>query len=159
MNITFSIFVVRLGEPGVGKSCSMAMLAIDWADDNDAAATSMSPSEGGLGRFDFVFLIELRTVDSDLSIEELIIRQHPRFKAMGVKPEEIRTILLESQVLLLLDGYDEYKKGTNVAIDNAIDNTIGNCFLVVTCRPGDYMDSDVRARMDGEIQITGLSGK
>ena len=60
-------------------------------------------------------------------------------------------------MLLLLDGYDEYKKGTNTDIDDAIADTIGDCFLIVTSRPGDYMKKIDRDQLDGEIIITGLS--
>ena len=126
----------------------MAMLAMDWAED-DAAS--------GLEDFDFVFLIQLSKVDSDVSLEELIIRQHSRLKSKNVPRDQISAILQKKKVLLLFDGYDEYKKGTNTAIDDAITNTIGNCFVIVTSRPGDYMEKSDVDQMDGEIQITGLS--
>ena len=81
-------------------------------------------------------------------------------KARKVPKEHIKCILdgsTESKVFLLLDGYDEYTKGTNTDIDEAITNTIGDCFLIVTSRPGDYMDKTDQDQMDGEIQIKGLS--
>ena len=59
-------------------------------------------------------------------------------------------------MMLLLDGYDEYKKGTNEAIDDAIESTVGNCFLVLSSRPG-YVSEEVRKKMDGEIIIEGFS--
>ena len=58
---------------------------------------------------------------------------------------------------MLLDGYDEYKKGTNDDIDTAIEDTIGKCFLILTSRDGDYISKDILNKMDGEIEITGLS--
>ena len=63
------------------------------------------------------------------------------------------------RVLLLLDGYDEYKPGTNDDIDSAIESTIGNCFLILTSRPGDYLSKSIRDQMDGEIVIEGFSNK
>ena len=63
----------------------------------------------------------------------------------------------EHRVLLLLDGYDEYSPGTNKDVDDAIKMNIGNCFLILTCRTGDYLNKRVRDQMDGEIIIEGFS--
>ena len=57
----------------------------------------------------------------------------------------------------MLDGYDEYKPGTNDEIDTVIESTIGNCFLILTSRPGDYLSKPIRDKMDGEIIIEGFS--
>ena len=141
----------------------MAMLAMDWAEDDTAAEPSPkrtrldNDSEGSLKNFDFVFLIQLSKVDSNIPLEEVIIQQHSRLKSKNVPRDQIATVLQRKKVLLLFDGYDEYKKGTNSAIDDAITNTIGNCFVIVTSRPGDYMEKSDVEQMDGEIQITGLS--
>ena len=141
----------------------MAMLAMDWAEDNTAAelitkGTRLdSDSKANLKNFDFVFLIQLNKVNSNIPLEEVIIQQHSRLKSKNVPRDQIATVLQREKVLLLFDGYDEYKKGTNTAIDDAITNTIGNCFVIVTSRPGDYMEKSDVEQMDGEIQITGLS--
>ena len=64
------------------------------------------------------------------------------------------------KVLLLLDGYDEYSRGTNHDIDKAIESKLGNCFIILTSRPGlDFVGNDVRSRMDGEVVIEGFSVK
>ena len=128
----------------------MAMMAMDWAEGNATA---------GLKDFDFSFLIQLSIVDSNIPLEEVIIQQHSRLKSKNVPKEQITEILQKKKVLLLFDGYDEYKKGTNQAIDDAITNTTGNCFVIVTSRPGEYMEKADVDQMDGEIQITGLSEK
>ena len=165
MSIFQIIFVSFAGEPGVGKSCSMAMLAMDWAEDDTATEPITkrtrldSDSKASLKNFDFVFLIQLSKVDSNIPLEEVIIQQHSRLKSKNVPKEQISAVLQRKKVLLLFDGYDEYKKGTNEAIDDAITNTIGNCFVIVTSRPGDYMEQSDVDQMDGEIQITGLSKK
>ena len=120
-------------------------------------AKSDSNSKSSLKNFDFVFLIQLSKVDSNIPLEEVIIQQHSRLKSKNVPKEQIAMILQKKKVLLLFDGYDEYKKGTNTAIDDAITNTIGNCFVIVTSRPGDYMEKSDVDQMDGEIEIRGLS--
>ena len=105
----------------------MAMLAMDWAEDDTTvepiskkAKSDSDDTERGLKNFDFVFLIQLSKVDSNVSLEEVIIQQHGQLKSKNVPKEQISTILQKRKVLLLFDGYDEYKKGTNTAIDDAI---------------------------------------
>ena len=67
------------------------------------------------------------------------------------------------RVLLLLDGYDEYKPGTNNDIDRAIEHSIGNCFLVLTSRPDlpsgkeHYVRRQIRNKMDVEVIIEGFN--
>ena len=60
-------------------------------------------------------------------------------------------------MLLILDGYDEYKRGTNKEIDEAIESTIGNCFLLLTSRTGNYVTKRVRDKMAGEYTVEGFS--
>ena len=57
-----------------------------------------------------------------------------------------------------MDGYDEYKLGTNIEIDTALDKTIGNCFLFLTSRPG-YIEQTTKDKMDGEVTIEGFSAE
>ena len=92
------------------------------------------------------------------SLIEIIKKQHDGLKR--VANQYIESILegeTNHKVLLMLDGYDEYKPGTNEAIDSAIESTIGNCFLILTSRPGDYLSKSIRDQMDGEIVIEGFS--
>ena len=126
----------------------MAMLAMDWAEDR-------APPE--LQQFDFVFLITLKNVSKNIPLEEIILQQHGRMREMGVSNDQIKSFIKKKKVLILLDGYDEYRKGTNTDIDNAVTDTLGSCFLLVTSRPGDYMKKPDRDQMDGEMQITGFS--
>ena len=68
-------------------------------------------------------------------------------------------------MLLLLDGYDEYTAGTNRALDKAIESGIGNCFTILTSRPGTdsgdktYVSQEIRDKMDGEVRIKGFNDK
>ena len=123
------------------------MLAMDWAEDKAACE---------LQQFDFVFLIALKNVHKNIPLEEIILQQHGRMRSMGVSKEKIKSFIHKKKFLILLDGYDEYSKGTNTDIDNAITDTLGGCFLLVTSRPGDYMKKPDRDQMDGEVQISGF---
>ena len=129
----------------------MAMLALDWVNENDEISIKTK-----LSQFDLVFLIELRYVNDNSSLEQIIIKQHG-LKGKSVSESQISSILEEQSVLLLLDGYDEYQKGTNADIDAAIEDTVGNCFLMLTSRDGNYISKETLNKFDGEIEITGLS--
>ena len=115
-------------------------------------------------RFDFVFLLRLRYADKTSSLAELIVAQHEKLEQDDIK--HIKTILkgkTKHRVLLILDGYDEYKPGTNKEIDRTIEATIGKCFMILTSRPdlpskeGQYVSKEIRDRMDGEVIIEGFS--
>ena len=102
-------------------------------------------------------MIPLKKIDSDIPLERFII-QHYELEDKGIAEDEIKTILDSSKCLLVFDGYDEYKKGTNSAIDEAISSQNGQSFVLITSRP-DHLDKKDRKKLDGEIQIKGLSYK
>ena len=134
----------------MGKTATIALLALQWVKQSEE-----------MKGFDFVWTLRLKLVDERLSLPELIVAQHDRLKAMKIKSKYIRSILEGStghKVLLLLDGYDEYKIGTNKEVDEAIEFTVGNCFLMMTSRPGDcYVSKRISNKMDGIVAIEGFS--
>ena len=135
-----------LADPGMGKTASVAMLAVKYANKSEE-----------MKEFDFVFTIRLKYVDEDSSLPELIVEQHEKLEPHQVN--RVRAILqgaAKQKVALLLDGYDEYKRGTNKEIDKAIKSGIGNCFMLLTSRPG-YVEKDIQDRIDGEVRIDGFS--
>ena len=132
--------------PDLGKTATIAMMAMKYVTGDDA-----------MKQFDFVWTIRLRDVDENSSLPELIKKQHGQLKK--VSSARIKDILkgkTKHKVVLLLDGYDEYKKGKNTEIDKAIEQGLGNCFLILTSLPG-YIDDSARDKMDGEITIEGFS--
>ena len=106
-------------------------------------------------RFDFVFLVPLKHIDSDVPLEQLIILEH-ELADKNITQDEIKTLLESPRSLLILDGYDEYKKGTNSAIDAVITDNKINSFVLITSRPN-HMDKIDKNKVDGEIQNKGLS--
>ena len=131
----------------MGKSTAMKHLAITWAD-----GTSEE-----LQKFHFVFHISLKFVKDNSSIESLIIAQHSGLKTNEVTPEEVRSILKgEKKVLLLIDGYDEYKTGRNADIDEAIKKEkLWNCWVVLTSRETEDIHK-LKKYMDAEVEICGI---
>ena len=159
------------GEGGIGKSSSLALLAMDWVEGNNPL----------LQKFDYTFLIQLRHVKSNSPLEMEIIAQHRSLQ--NILPSHLRLILhgstlkeikqtkkfgpfklfkrkqkveVKEKVLLLIDGYDEYKRRKNQDIDDIIKNGIGNCYIIITSRPGAHLN-EIRRFMSGEVKITGLS--
>ena len=117
-----------------------------------------------VNKFDFLFLLRLRYANKTSSLAELIVTQHEKLEHDDIK--HIEAILkgkTKHRVLLIMDGYDEYKPGTNKEIDRAIEATIGNCFVILTSRPdlpskeGQYISKEIRDRMDAEIIIEGFN--
>ena len=123
-----------------------------------------SDSDNPVNRFDFVFLIRLCYTDKLSSLAKLIVDQHGK-----LRPEDTAKIaaILQGKtnhrVLLLFDGYDEYKPGTNAEIDRAIEYSVGNCFLILTSHPDrpssndQFLSQEIRAKMDGEVTIEGFN--
>ena len=127
------------------------MLALDLAEDK-------APPE--LQQFDFVFLIDLKDINGSMTLVEIIQNSHSRFNKDEIPQHHVKLILkgaTKSRVLLMLDGYELYEKGTNFDIDNAVSKTLGYCLLLITSRPGKHMDKSDLDQMDEEIEITGLN--
>ena len=126
---------------------------------------SGSPAnENSVNKFDFLFLVRLRYADKQSSLAKLIVAQHGKLKPEDTpKVKELLEGKFNHRVLLILDGYDEYKPGTNKDIDRAIEDSIGNCVLILTSRPDPpsskkhYVSREIRNKMDGELTIEGFS--
>ena len=138
--------ILTSAEPGMGKTATVAMLAMKYVD-----------GEEGMEKFDFVWTVRLKNVDKTSTLAEIIRQQHDKLKQF--QPGQIQSILqgrTQSKVALLFDGYDEYQPGSNKEIDEAIKSGVGNCFLILTSRPG-YVEKEIREKMDYEVTIEGLS--
>ena len=147
---TLHLLKYFLGQGGIGKSTAMKHLSLIWTD---------GISEE-LEKFNFVFHLALKDVNKELSIEELIIKQHKGFVGNNVHPSEIKAIIeeqAEQKVLIILDGHDEYKRG-NKDIDDALKKEIlRNCWFIVTSRESKEL-VEIRQYMDAEAKITGFDG-
>ena len=132
----------------MSKTASMAMMALDWVK-----------GKVELKKFDFVFLIRLRYADKESSLAELIISQHNRLEVRKIQTAKIKAVIegdTKHKTLLMLDGYDEYKPGTNKDIDDAIEKTVGSSVLILTSRPG-YLSKTIRSTMRNIATIKGFS--
>ncbi len=137
------------GEGGIGKSSSLGILALDWAEN----------AKPELQQFQFVFLILLRHVEGNEPLEHIIIQQHGRLETERVSPYEVKIILqneTRGNILLMFDGYDEYTHGTNDDIDKLLLHGKDNFLILVSSRSGDFLHP-IKSYTGEEVTITGFS--
>ena len=98
-------------------------------------------------------------MDENCSLAELVADEHDLEKEDISLLQNLLQGKTNRKVLLLLDGYDEYTPGTNTELDQAIEKTVGKCFLILTSRPKDNKDFTVKIRdkVAGEVEIRGFS--
>ena len=130
----------------MGKSTALKHLSLSWAEGCGE----------NLKQFDYVFHIALKDVKKTDRLESIIVRQHKGLSGNGVQPSEIKHLLerdAKGKVLLLLDGYDEYRRGINAHIDKVITKDLyRNCSIVLTSRETEELPA-VREYMDSEAEI------
>ena len=138
-----------LAAGGMGKSTALKHLAMSWAEG------TIKP----LVQFHFLFHLELKRVRDNRSIENIIVQQHCDLEGNNVRPEEIKYLLdgnTNSKILLIMDGHDEYKIGTNTDVDRIIEKRKrGNCCLILTSRETEKSPW-VKEFMDNELEIHGF---
>ncbi len=144
------VFLSHAGAGGIGKTTALKRLAMTWAK---RESEELKP-------FDLVFYLALNSVQNNSTLEDLILQQHTALKNRKVSPCDVRNILEgegHPRVLLLFDGYDEYKKGSNSHIDNVLTKrgSVPNCCVLVSSR--DTKDiGELRQSMNREAQIAGF---
>ena len=104
--------VLVVGRPGIGKTFCCIKLLRDWASGKLFIATS-----GANINFDVAFLVKFRrfTSDDNLSLRKLLIQsEYFPTRHMG---DKVWNHLQENPdgVLILFDGFDEFKHGGNIA--------------------------------------------
>ena len=103
--------------------------------------------------------MSLKDVKMKQTIESAIVEQHKDLKRRKVKPQEIKFILegnTKQRIVLIFDGLDEYKIGTNQYIDEAITkDSLPDCWIIVTSRETKEL-AMIRDYMDAEAEITGF---
>ena len=107
----------------------------------------------------FIFHVALNDVHFDEDIENIIVEQHKGLKGNGVQPAEIKTILRgpsSQRVVIIYDGHDEYKRGTNSDIDNSITKDyLRTCMIILSSRETELL-AQIREHVNTEVEITGF---
>ncbi len=132
---------------GIGKSTALKHLAWTWAQNSTIQ----------LQKFDFAFFVPLKSMKKEQRLSNMITEHHKALKRRKVDPAEIQEILDgDLNVLLLLDGYDEYEEGTSADVDAALTkDAFPDCCIVLTSRDHGEL-SKVKQYMDVIADITGF---
>ena len=127
--------VLVKGVAGSGKSTLLAKLAYSW---------SQQKSDSPLSKFDLVFILSLREVQRDCSLTDAIFEQ---ILADDTNvPKRGLQMFIEShpsQLLILLDGFDEYRFKNILDIEN-IGKIISykllrDCHIILSTRPHEHV--------------------
>ncbi|XP_068733953.1 NLR family CARD domain-containing protein 4-like isoform X4 [Montipora capricornis] len=144
------------GETGIGKSTFAKRLAIDWArlgntqtEDKQAAV---------LGRFKLVVFVNLKEVSKCQSLKDVIYNSRLFAREDKWLVEGLLNYMTNHQdeVLLLLDGYDEYHRGQESQIfDIFSGNELRDCCVLITSRISKA--GELQEFQDLLAEITGFS--
>ncbi len=142
-------FLIFSGAGGIGKSTALKHLSLAWANGQSTE----------LQKFDFVFHIALNSAKANQTVEEMIVEQHRVLQRHGATPLEISRLLTGDtmqNVCLLLDGYDEYQKGTSTDVDNVLVGVrLPHSSVLLTSRDTDKL-VELRPYMNVEAEIMGF---
>ena len=111
--------VLVTGDPGKGKSTFVKKIAWDW-------------SRGVFVDITLVLVVQLKLVESEDSIESIIIRQCPPLEGLKISEKKLRHILdtFGKRCLLILDGLDEYDGKTKTFGKSSV---VRNSTIVTSC--------------------------
>ncbi len=137
------------GIGGIGKSTALKHLALSWAKGRPE-----------LQKFDLVFHIALKDVNHQTCLGKLILLQHKGLIANNVTEQEMSELLdgkCKRNILILIDGFDEYRTGTNSHIDSVLNRSnLWDSWIILTSRPFDKLDL-LKQYFDAEATIIGFS--
>ena len=137
--------ILAKGEAGMGKTTLGKKVGWDWA-------------RGVCGKFSIMLVVFLKSVQPGEKIENVIIRQNPELKGIGVTAAKLRCILdkFGDRCLLILDGLDEHGLGKNEDVLNIIRNEkLLNCGIIVSSRP--HTTREIEIHFSTVIRVDGFN--
>ena len=144
------------GQTGIGKSTFVKKLAVDWAELDDS--TPEDKQKDILNTFELLVVVNLKEVSKFQSLKDVISRS----SIFAWEEKYLTDSLLnyitnnQSKVLLVFDGYDEYRCGSNSEIYEIFSgNKLRNCCVLITTRIS--RADELRAFKDLHAEITGFS--
>jgi len=145
------------GQTGIGKSTFVKKLAVDWAELD--GTTTGDLNKDILKKFELLVVVNLKEVSKCQSLKDVISRS----AIFARKDKHLTDSLLnyitnnEDKVLLVFDGYDEYRCGSKSEIyDIFSGNELRNCCVLITSRISKA--DELRAfKVDMVAEITGFS--
>ena len=142
------------GKTGIGKSTFIKKLLVDWVD---VEKKTSDEETAVLKNFELVVAVNLKEVSKCQSFRDVI-----RLSGVFAKEDKYMTEGLvdyitnnQEKVLLIFDGYDEYRCGRNSEIyDIFMGNCLRECCVLITTRISKA--DELSGSEDLSVEITGF---
>ena len=142
------------GKTGIGKSTFVKKLLVDWVD---VQKETSNKETAVLKNFELVVAVNLKEVSKYQSFRDVI-----RLSGVFAKEDKYMTEGLvdyitnnQEKVLLIFDGYDEYRCGRNSEIyDIFVGNSLRECCVLITTRISKA--DELSGSEDLSVEITGF---
>ena len=122
------------GQTGIGKSTFVKKLLVDWVEVNNKTGDEQATV---LKNFELVVAVNLKEVSKCQSLKEVIRLSNVFAKEDKYMTEGLVKYISNNQekVLLIFDGYDEYRIGRNSEIYEIFSgNSLRSCCVLITTR-------------------------
>ena len=150
------------GETGMGKTTFVKKLLVDWSELEEAKMDE--ERKDALKKFDLVLAVNLKEVSKCQTFKEVIScsRLFPEDDEKSV--DDLLCYIRKNQdkVLLVFDGYDEYRTGSEAEERNGSPifeifrgNILRDCTVLVTTRSS--RADEIRGPADIQAEITGFN--
>ena len=143
------------GQTGIGKSTFVKKLLVDWVEVNKTAGDEQAAV---LKNFELVVAVNLKEVSKCQSLKDVIRLSNVFAKEDKYMTEGLVDYISNNQekVLLIFDGYDEYRCGRNSEIYEIFSgNSLRSCCVLITTRISKA--DELRGGEDLHAEITGFS--
>ena len=143
------------GQTGIGKSTFVKKLLVDWVEVNKKTGDEKAAV---LKNFELVVAVNLKEVSKCQSLKDVISFSNVFAKEDKYMTEGLVDYIANNQekVLLIFDGYDEYRCGCNSEIYEIFNGkSLRNCRVLITTRISKA--DELRGGEDLQAEITGFS--
>ena len=143
------------GQTGIGKSTFVKKLLVDWVEVNKGTGDDQAAV---LKNFELVVAVNLKEVSKRQSLKDVISFSNVFAKEDKYMTEGLVDYITNNQekVLLIFDGYDEYRCGCNSEIYEIFNGkSLRNCRVLITTRISKA--DELRGGEDLHAEITGFS--
>ena len=143
------------GQTGIGKSTFVKKLLVDWVEVNKAAGDEQAAV---LKNFELVVAVNLKEVSKCVSLKDVIRMSNVFAKEDKYMTEGLVDYITNNQekVLLIFDGYDEYRSGRYSEIYEIFSgNSLRSCCVLMTTRISKA--DELQGGQDLHAEITGFS--
>ena len=143
------------GQTGIGKSTFVKKLLVDWVEVSKETGDEQAAV---LKNFELVVAVNLKEVSKCQSLKDVITLSNVFAKEDKYMTEGLVDYISNNQekVLLIFDGYDEYRCGRNSEIYEIFSgNSLRSCCVLITTRISKA--DELRGGEDLQAEIRGFS--